>query len=105
MDMNNRLGLACLLVFMIPAAPVYAGSEADAQKAIAAAKTAQKTANELQGAWVSTDALIKKADKAAAKGDNKTALELAGKAKREAGLAHAQAEHERQHWSPPPYAR
>lgn len=105
MDVKKRLGLACLLIFMIPAAGVYASSEADVQKAIAAAKAAQKKADNLQGGWRSTDALIKKAEKAAAKGDSKMALEIAGKARHEAELAHAQAEYERQHWSPPPYAR
>lgn len=102
--MKKRFSLAFLLIFMIPAAGVYANSAADVQKAIAAAKTAQNKADDLQGGWISTDALIKQAEKVAAKGDNKKALELAAKARREAGLAQAQAEHERQHWSPPPYA-
>jgi hypothetical protein len=105
MDMKKRLGLACLLIFMIPTAGIHAGNETDVQKAITAAKAAQKKADDLQGGWVSTDALIKQAEKAAAKGDNKTAMELASKARREAELAHAQAEYERQHWSPPPYAQ
>lgn len=97
--------LACLLVFMLPAAGICADSATDAQKAIAAAKAAQKEADALQGGWRSTESLIKKAEKTAAKGDHRKALALATKARREAGLARAQAEHERQHWSPPPYAQ
>ena len=100
--MKKLFAQACLLFFMIPAA---ADTQVDALNTIAAAKAAQKKADELQGAWVGTDKLIVQAEKAVKIGDNKKALELAAKARREAELAYAQAEHERRHWSPPPYAR
>ena len=85
---------------------VHTGTEAgetDVQQAIAAAKAAQKKADALQGAWVSTDKLIAQAEKASAAGDGGTALELAKKAQKEAELAYVQADYERKHWSPPPY--
>ncbi|TNG01486.1 MAG: SoxXA-binding protein [Gammaproteobacteria bacterium] len=77
---------------------------ADVDKAIAAAKAADKKANSLQGSWVSTGKLIKKAEKAKAAGKNDEALKLAKKAQKEAELAYKQAEYESKHWSPPPYA-
>ncbi len=93
--------LAFLLMF--GSAGLQAGE--DAGKALKAAVAAQKKADGLEGGWRSTDKLIKKAKKALAKGDKATAMKLANKAKVEAELAYKQAEHERKHWSPPPYAR
>jgi len=103
--MKTYQSLACLLLSMLPAAAVGTQDKATVQQAIAAAKAAQKEADALQGGWRSTDALIKKAEKLATEGERNKALEVADKARREAGLARAQAEHERQHWSPPPYAQ
>jgi hypothetical protein len=77
--------------------------ETDVQDTIAAAKAAQEKADSLQGAWVTTDKLIEQAEKASAEGNKEKALDLAKTAQREAELAYAQAEHERKHWSPPPY--
>ncbi len=78
-------------------------ADTDAQQAIDAAKAAHKKADSLQGGWVSTDKLIKKAEEASAKGDGDKALKLAKKAQKEAELAHAQAEYELKNWAPPPY--
>ncbi len=83
-------------------AGVEAG-DADVREAIAAAKAAQKKADSLQGGWVTTEKLIKQAEKASSEGQKETALKLANKAQKEAELAYAQAERERKHWSPPPY--
>jgi ribosomal protein S20 len=81
---------------------VQAG-DADVQQAIDAAKAAHKKADSLQGAWVTTDKLIKKSEEANAKGDKDKALKLANKALKEAELAYTQAEYELKNWSPPPY--
>ena len=73
--------------------------------AVEEAKAAYKKADSVKGAWTNTPKLIKKAEAAAAKGDKAKALELAEKAKKEAELGYKQAVHERENWSPPPYAR
>ena len=90
------------IVILCALSGVQAG-EADTQKAIDSAKAAQKKADSLHGGWVTTDKLIKQAEKANAAGDKEKALKLAKKAHKEAELAYVQAEHEREHWSPPPY--
>jgi uncharacterized Zn finger protein (UPF0148 family) len=99
--MKNLLAIIAILALSVHAS-VQAG-EADVQRTIAAAKAAQEKADSLQGAWVTTDQLIEQAEKANADGDKEKALQLAQKAQKEAELAYAQADHERMHWSPPPY--
>ncbi|MCP4042632.1 MAG: hypothetical protein GY731_11870 [Gammaproteobacteria bacterium] len=93
--------LAFLLMF--GSAGLQAGE--NAKQALENAVAAQKKADSLSGGWRSTDKLIKKAKAALAKGDQAAAVKLAKKATVEAELAYKQAEHEREHWSPPPYAR
>lgn len=73
-------------------------------QAIAAAKEAQRKANSLQGGWTATDKLIRKADRALLNGEKNASLQYAERARREAELAYKQAEHERRHWFPLPYA-
>lgn len=95
-----------LVITAILILSVHTSVQADgtaALQAIGAAKAAQDKADSLQGAWVTTDKLIEQAEKANAEGNEEKAIELANKAQREAELAYAQADHERQHWSPPPY--
>ncbi len=77
----------------------------EAQQALEAAMAAQKQADALEGGWRSTDKLIKGAKGALSKDDGAKALKLSKKAKVEAELAYKQAKHEKDHWSPPPYAR
>ena len=96
--------LMAMLVVMVLSVPIATeAGDTDVQQAIAAAKAAQKKADSLKGGWVTTDKLIKQAEKASAEGQKETALKLAKKAQKEAELAYAQADHERRHWSPPPY--
>lgn len=95
-----------LAIIATVALSVHTGVQAgdtDVQQAIDAAKAAHKKADSLQGAWVTTDKLIKKSEEANAKGDKDKALELANKALKEAELAYAQADYELKNWSPPPY--
>lgn len=99
--MKTLVAIIAIVVLSVHAG-VQAG-ETNVQQDIAAAKAAQKKADSLQGAWVTTDKLIKQAEKASAEGEQGKALKLAKKARREAELAYAQADHEREHWSPPPY--
>ena len=66
-------------------------------------KVLYKKAAKLQGAWVTTGKLIKKAEAALKKGDKANALKLAKKARLEAGLSIAQAEEQAKNWSEPAY--
>jgi len=75
------------------------------QQAIDAAKAAHKKAKSVEGGWVSTSKLIKKAEAAAAKGDKAKAMQLADKAQKEAELSYKQAMYEKDNWAPPPYIR
>ena len=102
--MNRKLLLAAGLCLGM-AVNVQAGSDGEVQKAIQEAKAAYKKADSVQGGWVNTPKLIKKAEAFAAKGDKAKALKLAAEAKKEAELGYAQAVHERENWSPPPYIR
>ncbi len=99
----KKLPYVLVFLLMFGSAGLHAGE--NAKQALETAVAAQKKADSLEGGWTSTDKLIKKAKAALAKGDKATALKLSKKAKVEAELAYKQAKHERDHWSPPPYAR
>jgi hypothetical protein len=102
--MNKILLLAASLWLAI-AAGVHADRGGDVQKAIDEAKAAYEKADSVQGAWIDTPKLIKKAEEAAAEGDDAEALKFAAAAKKEADAGYAQAVHEKENWAPPPYLR
>lgn len=102
-ERNMRTLLAFLGIIVLSLNTAVAAGNADVQAAIDTAKAVHKKAHSLQGGWVTTDKLIKKAEKASAGGQYEKALKLAKQAQIEAELAYAQAEHELKHWSPPPY--
>ena len=54
---------------------------------------------------MSTEDLIKKAEEALKKGDNKTATQLATKAREEAQASISQATDQLKNWSEPPYIK
>ncbi|MCP4702282.1 MAG: hypothetical protein GY862_36300 [Gammaproteobacteria bacterium] len=95
--------IACAGIILCLSGNVYAGTDAEVQGAIDAAKAASQKADAVQGAWLNTGKLIKKAEAAAAGGNKSLALKLAKKARKEAELARAQAIYEYKHWTPPPY--
>lgn len=95
--------VSAIAILILSVSTGIQAGEKDVRQAIAAAKAAQKKADSLQGGWVTTDKLIKQAEKASAASEKERALQLAEKARKEAELAYAQADHERKHWSPPPY--
>ena len=68
------------------------------------ARELHKKADNLQGAWLTTEKLIKQADKAL---NNKKiiALQLANKARKEARLSYSQAKDQLQNWSEPSYIK
>ena len=84
---------------------VHAESGDDAQTAIDEAKAAYEKADSVGGGWVETPKLIKKAEEAAAEGDEANASKYAEKAREEAEAAYAQAIDQKEHWAPPPYVR
>jgi nucleoid-associated protein YgaU len=69
-------------------------TQADAEKAIAAAKVSIAEAKKLNAGWTVTDDLIKQAEEALGAGDYAKAVELANQAKRQADSAIAQAKSE-----------
>ena len=93
----------CLVLVATGVGPVYAAE--DARAAIDSARSQFKQAVELQGGWVTTEALLESAEKLYASGDANTALQLAALAKREAQISYEQAVREKDHWSEPPYLR
>lgn len=95
------IAIICLLSAMVM--PVQAAASADA--VLAEAKQLFKKADKMQGAWVTTAKLIKKAEAAMKKGKKKEALKLATKAKQEAQLSIDQAEEQMKNWSEPAYIR
>ena len=101
--MKKIIALVAVVALVFGAVGAQAGDAKEAQQAIAGAKAAQKKADSIQGGWVTTDKLIKKAEQAAANGDHTRALSLAKKAKLEAESAFAQADYELKNWSPPAY--
>jgi pectate lyase len=68
-----------------------------AMAAIANASDAIKAANANKWIWVNTEDFLKQAQEAADKGDNDTAISLAGKAQFEAEAAVIQYDHETAH--------
>jgi hypothetical protein len=75
------------------------GSKAspEAMAAIANAADAIKAANDNDWIWVNTEDFLKQAQEAADKGDNETAISLAGKAQFEAEAAVTQYNYEKTH--------
>ncbi|MDH5409473.1 MAG: hypothetical protein OEY00_12750 [Gammaproteobacteria bacterium] len=95
--------IAIIGLLSVMVVPVQAAASASA--VLAEAKQLFKKADKMQGAWVTTDKLIKKAEAAMKKGDKKAALKLATKAKQEAQLSITQAEEQLKNWSEPSYIR
>ena len=91
--------LCCVIT--LAAANVTAGETAGA--VLAEAKAMYKKADNLQGAWVTTEKLIKQAEKALKNNNKNIALQLAQKARKEARLSYTQASDEAQNWSEPSY--
>lgn len=87
-----KLAVACALALSLAAcqsAPTK--SLSDANMALKAAVTANSKAKKMYVEWRDTGKILKKARKAKAKGDYDKAVKLAGKAKRQAMNAVAQA--------------
>ena len=102
----QRITYSTILIFLIPLFVVPATVTADAPEAVLnEAKALFKQANDLQGAWISTEELIKKAEEALKKGDNNAATQLAIKAREEAQASVLQANDQLKNWSEPPYIR
>lgn len=102
----QRITYTTMLILLMPLLVVPATVTAETpETALSEAKTLFKQASDLQGAWVSTEDLIKKAEEALKKGDNKTATQLATKAREEAQASISQATDQLKNWSEPPYIK
>lgn len=97
--------LLIIFVYACWSLPAWAVDAQQAKQAIEAAKQAHKNAVAVQGGWVSTSKLLNNAVATAGKGDNKKALALANKAKREAELSYMQATREKKNWAEPEYLK
>lgn len=82
--------------------PVLVAAES-AQNVLIETKILYKKAGKLQGAWVTTEKLIKNAEAALKKGNKVKALKLAKKARLEAGLSIKQSEDQIKNWAEPSY--
>lgn len=74
-----------------------------AKSVLTETKTLFKKADKLQGAWITTGKLIKKAEAALKKGDKAKSLKLAKKARLEARMSISQAEEQLKNWAEPSY--
>lgn len=80
----NFFGIALLIVMLSACDSTPEKADSSAADAIAAAKTANKRASNENYEWRDTGKMIKKAEKALAKGDDATAIKLANMARRQA---------------------
>jgi len=88
------------LTFIFP--PAVSAVESS-KSVLSESKILFKKADKLQGAWVTTWKLIKKAEAAIKKGNQKEGLKLAKKARSEARMSIEQAEEQLKNWVEPPY--
>ena len=89
--LDKKIALAALMVGLIAAGTATAANKAEAEAAIAAAKSAQKAANAVGGEWRDTGKMIKEAEKEAAAGNYGSAAALAKKAEQQGMLGKQQA--------------
>ena len=82
--------------------PVLLAAES-AKSVITETKILFKKADKLQGAWITTGKLIKKAEVALKKGNKAMGLNLAKKARLEAKMSIVQAEEQAKIWAEPSY--
>lgn len=101
--MRSRIRFIMLLLALVIPVAVFAGDTAE--QILTQAKAISKKAGSLQGGWVTTEKLIKKAESAMKKGDGSKALALAKKAKYEAELSLKQAEDQLANWAEPSYIK
>ena len=93
----TRAMLASLLL-IAATAPALAASEADFKEAYAAADAAEKEAGSLRNQWITTEAALSAAKKAAAKGDFDAAIASAKEAEALARASIFQATSEKDRW-------
>jgi len=89
--------LAAVLV-MSGAMPAWAASEADFKAAMSAAEAAEKQADQLRNKWLTTEAQLAAAKKAAAAGDFDAAIAAAREAEALAFASNDQATSEKTRW-------
>lgn len=100
--MKNKITFISLLGVVFLFSPLTQAAES-VNDVLKETKVLYKKAVKLQGAWISTGKLIKKAEAVLKKGDKAKALVLAKKARSEAGMSIAQAEDQVKNWAEPSY--
>ena len=94
--MKRMVLIASLLIAM--AAPALAASGADFKAAYAAAEAAEKEAGSLRNQWITTEATLSAAKKAAERGDFNAAIASAREAEALAKASIFQATSENERW-------
>ena len=89
--MKTKYLMIALITSLLFSGTALANSKADYEQALSTAKAAQKAASALKGEWRDTGKLLKKAAKAAKKGDYAKATKLAQKAELQGKAAEQQA--------------
>jgi len=100
--MRKQTTFIILSGFMFLMSPLTQAAES-VNDVLKEAKALHKKADTLQGAWVTTAKLIKKAEATLKKGDKTKALKLAKMARLEARSSIAQAKAQAKNWAEPPY--
>lgn len=100
--MRKKMSFITLLGVVFLFCPVLQAAES-ANDVLKETKMLYKKAAKLQGAWVTTGKLIKKAEAAQKKGSEAKALKLAKKARSEARMSITQAEEQANNWAEPAY--
>jgi hypothetical protein len=98
--MGTAMTRATLIAGLLIAAtaPALAASEADFKAALAAAEAVEKEAGGLRNQWITTEATLSAAKKAAEKGDFDAATASAKEAEALAKASIFQATSEKDHW-------
>ena len=100
--MRKQYFIVSIFGLFVLFSPVLLAAES-AKSVLTESKLLFKKADKLQGAWITTGKLIKKAEAALKKGDKAKSLKFAKKASLEARLSIFQAEEQLKNWAEPSY--
>lgn len=100
--MRKQNFIVSILSLFFLFSPILLAAES-AKNVLMETKILFKNADKLQGAWITTGKLIKKAEAALKKGDKAKSLKLAKKARLESKMSLEQAEEQAKNWAEPAY--
>ncbi len=102
--MKKNITFITLLSIVFLYCPLTQATES-VHKILKETKALYKKADKLQGAWLTTGKLIKKAEVALKNGNKSKALKLAKKAKADAKMSIVQAREQAKNWAEPSYIK